>query len=112
MEQNIRTFKDFLQIYNMLSEQCFKRCVDNLNSRTLDQNEIECVDSCSEKFIKINHRFMAIYVENQQLVVTRRMKEAELAEANIAKNQIVPNDSSKLSDNMEIVPTVSEVPVG
>ncbi|KAF5303225.1 hypothetical protein FQR65_LT08305 [Abscondita terminalis] len=109
MEANIRTFKDFLQIYNTLSEQCFKRCIDNLNSRSLDQNEMECVDSCSEKFIKINHRFMAIYVENQQLLVNRRIKEAEAAEAKSLQDQIAANESSKLLDSNEVVPIASEI---
>ncbi|KAB0793570.1 hypothetical protein PPYR_09099 [Photinus pyralis] len=92
MEANIRTFKDFLQLYNLLSHTCFKRCIDNLNTRNLDDNEIKCVEDCAEKFIRLNHRFMAIYVEHQQVLVNRRMKEAEAAAAAAAVDST--NDAS------------------
>ncbi|KAF2879186.1 hypothetical protein ILUMI_26986 [Ignelater luminosus] len=93
MDANIRTFKDFLQIYNNLSEMCFKNCVVSFNSRLLEDSEEKCVEDCSAKFIKLNHRFMAIYTEYQQIIVNKRIKEAEeqANQASIAENSVVSN---------------------
>ncbi|KAF5283431.1 hypothetical protein FQA39_LY04807 [Lamprigera yunnana] len=108
MDQNIRTFKDFLEIYNVLSNKCFKRCVDNLNSRHLNQNEIECVDRCSEKFIKLNHRFMPMYVENQQILVNRRVKEIEESQLKDNKEETIVINGQISND--EVIPAM-DVPV-
>ncbi|KAK5639503.1 hypothetical protein RI129_011995 [Pyrocoelia pectoralis] len=111
MEANIRTFKDFLQMYNLLSHTCFKRCIDNLNSRNLDSNEVKCVDDCSEKFIRLNHRFMAIYVEHQQSLVNKRIKEAEMA-AESAKVEVEENSTNTLGISEHKPVPESQVPVG
>ena len=38
-EAGLRNFKDFLSIYNQMSEMCFNRCVINLNHRQLTEEE-------------------------------------------------------------------------
>lgn len=55
-EAGLRNFKDFLTIYNQMSEMCFNRCVVNLNGRNLTEEESACTDVCAEKQMKYNNR--------------------------------------------------------
>ncbi|KAJ8933019.1 hypothetical protein NQ314_014258 [Rhamnusium bicolor] len=75
----LRNFKDFLQLYNKMTEICFARCIDNVNSRILDQNEINCVDDCSSKFVKFNNKLMQNFVTAQTNIVNKRVEEARTA---------------------------------
>ncbi|KAK8766886.1 hypothetical protein V5799_006333 [Amblyomma americanum] len=36
----IRNFRDFLLIYNRMTETCFRHCVNNLNYRDLTPDEV------------------------------------------------------------------------
>lgn len=72
----LRNFKDFLLLYNQMTENCFKKCVDEMNSRQLNRDEELCVNKCSSKFINANHRMMSIYVEVQSALVNKRIEEA------------------------------------
>lgn len=40
MDPQVRQFKDFLQLYNTITEKCFNSCVDNLLSRSVADNEV------------------------------------------------------------------------
>ncbi|XP_030750464.1 mitochondrial import inner membrane translocase subunit Tim10B [Sitophilus oryzae] len=87
----LKTFKDFLELYNKMTEMCFKRCVDNMYTRKLDQDEIACVDDCSQKFIYFNNKLMQNFIQAQTEKANLRAKEAEeqqkLAEAEQKQNQ-------------------------
>ncbi|XP_044749854.1 mitochondrial import inner membrane translocase subunit Tim10 B [Coccinella septempunctata] len=84
IQANIRNFKDFLQLYNQMTETCFSKCVDNINSRKLDPNEIDCIEDCSSKFIKFNHRLMGTFMEAQSIIVNQRIKDVEEQQAKLA----------------------------
>lgn len=93
-------FRDFLVLYNKLTELCFKQCTDNFFSREVSQDESTCLDRCVIKFSRVNQRIMNAYVEDQTAIQARRMKEieaqmqtvrdAETAAANAATNLTVP----------------------
>merc|ERR1719427_1743138 len=90
-EAGLRNFKDFLSIYNQMSEMCFNRCVVNLNGRKLTEEESACTDVCAEKQI-----VMGVYLVEQPIATERKLKEAEAqAEAAVArlKEQGVDTDS-------------------
>ncbi|KAK9876541.1 hypothetical protein WA026_013915 [Henosepilachna vigintioctopunctata] len=74
---NYRNFKDFLQLYNQMTDTCFGKCVDNLYSRQLEPNELSCIEDCASKFIKFNSKIMTTFVEVQNTIVQRRMKDME-----------------------------------
>ncbi|XP_063928229.1 mitochondrial import inner membrane translocase subunit Tim10 B [Zophobas morio] len=81
----LRNFKDFLQLYNQMTERCFYRCIENTNSRHLTPSEIECSEECATKFIKFNNKLMMNFVNRQNDIMSRRIKEAEqMAENNQA----------------------------
>lgn len=70
-------FRDFLQLYNKLTEKCFLHCVDNLFTRSLSEYESSCLDKCVIKFSNVNQRVMSTYVREQTLINQRRLKEME-----------------------------------
>jgi len=75
-DEGLSQFKDILTMYNHMSELCFKRCVVNLNDRTLSDEEKACTDVCAEKAMKFNNRLMKVFVVEQPKATERRMAEA------------------------------------
>ncbi|XP_062392553.1 mitochondrial import inner membrane translocase subunit Tim10 B [Sardina pilchardus] len=76
-EQQLRNLKDFLLVYNRMTEICFQRCTTNFNYRALTMDEERCTDSCAGKLIRSNHRLMGTYVQLMPEMVQRRMQEME-----------------------------------
>lgn len=88
MEQNaLRNFKDFLQVYNYMSNTCFQHCVNNFYSRDLASDEENCVDLCVRKHINVNHRIMGVFVELQPMIVNKRIEEMNQAQAALQLEQ-------------------------
>ncbi|XP_074528241.1 mitochondrial import inner membrane translocase subunit Tim10 B [Halichoeres trimaculatus] len=82
-DQQLRNLKDFLLVYNRMTEICFQRCTSNFNYRNLTMDEGRCVDSCAGKLIRSNHRLMSTYVQLMPRMVQRRMEEMEKAAENV-----------------------------
>ncbi|XP_018571276.1 mitochondrial import inner membrane translocase subunit Tim10B [Anoplophora glabripennis] len=91
----IRNFRDFLQLYNKMSEICFARCIDNMNSRKLSEDEITCVEDCSSKFVKFNNKLMQNFVKAQTEIVNKRVEEAE------KQRQLEPNSTQSDQNHLE-----------
>ncbi|XP_036451708.1 mitochondrial import inner membrane translocase subunit Tim10 B [Colossoma macropomum] len=81
----LRNLRDFLLVYNRMTEICFQRCTTNFNYRNLTMDEEHCVDSCAGKLIRSNHRLMGTYVKLMPAMVQRRMEEMESKAAETAK---------------------------
>ncbi|XP_028277291.1 mitochondrial import inner membrane translocase subunit Tim10 B [Parambassis ranga] len=84
-DQQLRNLRDFLLVYNRMTEICFQRCTSNFNYRNLTMDEERCVDSCAGKLIRSNHRLMGTYVQLMPRMVQRRMEEMESKAAENAK---------------------------
>ncbi|XP_041863778.1 mitochondrial import inner membrane translocase subunit Tim10 B [Melanotaenia boesemani] len=84
-DQQLRNLRDFLLVYNRMTEICFQRCSSNFNYRNLTMDEEQCVDSCAGKLIRSNHRLMSTYVQLMPRMVQRRMEEMESKAAENAK---------------------------
>ncbi|XP_028840264.1 mitochondrial import inner membrane translocase subunit Tim10 B [Denticeps clupeoides] len=84
-DQQLRNLRDFLLVYNRMTEICFQRCSSNFNYRSLTMDEEHCVDSCAGKLIRSNHRLMGTYVQLMPTIVQRRMEELESKAAEVAK---------------------------
>ncbi|CAO1622935.1 unnamed protein product [Parajaminaea phylloscopi] len=56
-----KQMKDFTRLYTSLVERCFGSCVDDFTSRSLTSREEDCVEKCTQKFLKhserVGHRF-------------------------------------------------------
>ncbi|XP_062262915.1 mitochondrial import inner membrane translocase subunit Tim10 B [Platichthys flesus] len=76
-EAQIRNLRDFLMVYNRMTEACFQRCSSNFNYRSLTMDEERCLDSCAGKLIRSNHRMMGAYVQLMPRMMQRRMDEME-----------------------------------
>ncbi|XP_060765455.1 mitochondrial import inner membrane translocase subunit Tim10 B [Neoarius graeffei] len=81
----LRNLRDFLLVYNRMTEICFQRCTNNFNYRNLTMDEMHCVDNCAGKLIRSNHRLMGTYVKLMPAMVQRRMEELESKAAEAAK---------------------------
>ncbi|NXE57170.1 T10B translocase, partial [Casuarius casuarius] len=73
--------RDFLLVYNRMTELCFRRCVSNLNYRVLTRPEEMCLDSCAGKLVHSNHRLMSAYVAHMPSIVQRRVAAYEASAA-------------------------------
>ncbi|KPP70270.1 mitochondrial import inner membrane translocase subunit Tim10 B-like [Scleropages formosus] len=83
--------RDFLLVYNRMTEICFQRCTSNMNYRNLTMDEEKCVDSCAGKLIRSNHRLMGTYVQLMPRIVQKRMEEMESKAAEAAKPGLAPD---------------------
>ncbi|XP_040282692.1 mitochondrial import inner membrane translocase subunit Tim10 B isoform X1 [Bufo bufo] len=93
-QQQLRNLRDFLLVYNKMTEMCFSRCAKNLNYRSLTMEEERCLDSCASKFIRSNHRLMASYVGLMPGMVQRRMADYENQNKEAASEPAVLTESS------------------
>ncbi|XP_031621186.1 mitochondrial import inner membrane translocase subunit Tim10B [Contarinia nasturtii] len=115
MDNQFRNFKDFLQLYNKLTEMCFSHCTDNFFTRQLTTEESNCLDKCVLKFSNVNQRVMTNYVHYQGIINERRVKEMEeQMKANeaaaLAASNVPTTDASTLTPNdMDISSSISAV---
>merc|ERR1711946_12858 len=93
-------FKDFLQIYNLMSENCFNRCVNTFQSRDIAEDEMNCVDICTNKHVRVNHKMMSVYMEVQPLIMQKRMEEME--KLNTPIEQLSPDIPIEVNNSNEI----------
>lgn len=64
-EMDIKTFKDFLNQYNRLTQVCFTDCVREFTSREPSDRETKCVSNCLEKFMNVTQRVSMRFQEYQ-----------------------------------------------
>ncbi|XP_077098830.1 mitochondrial import inner membrane translocase subunit Tim10 B [Siphateles boraxobius] len=109
----LRNLRDFLLVYNRMTEICFQRCTSNFNYRNLTMDEERCVDSCAGKLIRTNHRLMGTYVQLMPVMVQKRMQEMESKAAEVAKAEAaaaLENPSTAITDTSTESPSALEIP--
>ncbi|KAK3783701.1 hypothetical protein RRG08_025325 [Elysia crispata] len=82
-ETHQRSLKDFLNLYNTITEYCFNKCISKFNERAPSQNETSCVDVCTDNYVQFNQRFMFNFVDHQE----RRKQDLERAAAEAAAKE-------------------------
>ncbi|XP_053312159.1 mitochondrial import inner membrane translocase subunit Tim10 B [Spea bombifrons] len=107
----LRNLRDFLLVYNKMTEICFTRCARNLNYRVMTMDEERCLDNCASKLIRSNHRLMAAYVGLMPSVVQRRMAELENQSKEVAPSGpqealLPPSDTSSPGATQVAAPPV------
>ncbi|GAB0181117.1 mitochondrial import inner membrane translocase subunit Tim10 B [Grus americana] len=80
-QQQLRSLRDFLLVYNRMTELCFRHCVCNLNYRLLTGREETCLDACAGKLVRSNHRLMSAYVALMPSIMQRRVADYETSVA-------------------------------
>ncbi|KAG1970593.1 mitochondrial import inner membrane translocase subunit Tim9 isoform a [Pimephales promelas] len=107
----LRNLRDFLLVYNRMTEICFQRCTSNFNYRNLTMDEERCVDSCASKLIRTNHRLMGTYVQLMPAMVQKRMQEMESKAAEVDKAEVaLENPSTVITDTYTESPSTLEIP--
>jgi len=91
--------KDFLLLYNKISEECFKKCVYNMTQRHLDSDEQTCINSCTQKHVNVNHKTMELFSEINPVFQQRKMEEHQ---AEYAKLQASKEANSQPANQTEI----------
>ncbi|NXF88497.1 T10B translocase, partial [Eubucco bourcierii] len=71
-KQSLPQLRDFLLVYNRLTELCFRHCVSNLNYRLLTGQEEQCLEGCAGKLVHANHRLVRAYVATMPSILQRR----------------------------------------
>ncbi|KAM6095408.1 mitochondrial import inner membrane translocase subunit Tim10 B [Chlamydotis macqueenii] len=84
--QQLRSLRDFLLVYNRMTELCFRHCVSNLNYRLLTGREETCLDGCAGKLVHANHRLMSAYVALMPSIMQRRVADYEAGAARAAQS--------------------------
>lgn len=111
MDFELRNLKDFLTLYNQVTELCFKSCVDNFFGRDLSSEEVRCTDNCVGKFSNVNQRLMQVYVGVQTDLNQRRMVEFEAQQAKLLEAQQQQEQQSQVGASSETsVATESHAP--
>ena len=75
-EAQLRNIKDFLLVYNTITEKCFWSCVTNMNDRNMTFDEQVCVHNCTMRFIRSGYRFMSEFAKLTPEMVKRRNEDA------------------------------------
>ncbi|XP_022915503.1 mitochondrial import inner membrane translocase subunit Tim10B [Onthophagus taurus] len=94
----LKTFRDFLQLYNVMSDLCFSNCITTLNSRELNPEEELCVDRCASKYINCNNRLIKVYSGMQEKIVERRMKELQEMEQKALEQQKMLEEQQSVNE--------------
>ena len=65
----IGQFKEFMQLFNKISEQCFMDCITNFTSKNVSKEENDCSISCLTKHFqntqRISRRFQEEFIEQK-----------------------------------------------
>lgn len=60
---DIGQLREFLSVYNILTERCFNSCIDNFNGRAPSNAEDSCLSKCIDKYMRVNRRLMIVFAE-------------------------------------------------
>nr|CDJ98086.1 Mitochondrial inner membrane translocase complex domain containing protein [Haemonchus contortus] len=63
--QDINQLREFLGVYNILTEKCFNSCIREYNTNNLTSAEDSCVSRCIDKQMRVNRRLMICQKVNQ-----------------------------------------------
>ena len=111
-EGGLRNFKEFLEMYNKISETCFNRCIVNLNGRSLSKEEAECADLCTAKNVTLNHRILSAFMVEQPRITEQKLETAQKeAEEAMKKMQEQGIDATNLTpEEMAAQRMMSSIP--
>lgn len=106
-EDHQRGLKDFLTLYNTITEFCFNKCVSNFNERITSDVENHCVEACSGNYVQFNQRFMFNFVDHQE----RRKRESEAAVVEVTRKEEVAAQEALAKQQAEALESLVASPL-
>ncbi|CAB3406970.1 unnamed protein product [Caenorhabditis bovis] len=70
--QNVQQLKEFLSVYNTLTERCFNFCIRDYTNPKLTNEEDSCVNQCITKQLLVNRRFMLVFGDQAPKVLFKQ----------------------------------------
>uniref|UniRef100_A0AC35U029 Zf-Tim10_DDP domain-containing protein n=1 Tax=Rhabditophanes sp. KR3021 TaxID=114890 RepID=A0AC35U029_9BILA len=93
--ENISQLREFLTVYNALTNRCFSACVYDLNSNTLIPEETKCAYQCLNKQMSLNQNLMIKFQEQFKANMLRKQAEITVTENTpLPANDISPDPSA------------------
>jgi len=77
MSSDLGQLKEFLAVYNHLTDLCFNHCIRSLNQRQLSTEEESCVNQCMDKFVNCNQRLMQIFMRYGPEFMQQKQKQQQ-----------------------------------
>ncbi|BGO93504.1 hypothetical protein NBRC10512_000775 [Rhodotorula toruloides] len=66
-----KQMKDFMALYQGLVARCFNDCCNDFTSKALSSKEETCVQTCSDKFLKMSERVGLRFSEQNAEMMAR-----------------------------------------
>ncbi|VDK81043.1 unnamed protein product [Litomosoides sigmodontis] len=78
MNAGITQLKEFLAVYNTLTDSCFRACVREFNHHQLIEPETICVNKCIDKHMRTSQRLMLIFADQAPNKLFKKEESSEL----------------------------------
>ena len=72
-DQDQKTFRDFFQTYNKMSQVCFQHCVWDFGSDHMLKREERCLMRCVDHFLAANKEIQKVFADEQANQVAKTL---------------------------------------